>query len=39
MVMDPVPLSLEGSTFGAIRLAEPVMTGDENLPAAIAACP
>jgi hypothetical protein len=39
MVMSPVSLSLNGSTFGAVRVTEPVMTGDANLPTAVAACP
>lgn len=38
MVMEPIPLSLEGSTFGAVQI-EPGARGDENLPEAVIACP
>lgn len=38
MVMSPVPASLSGSTFGAIRI-EPGTIGDDALPEPLVACP
>jgi hypothetical protein len=38
MVMEPIPLDLTGSTFGATKI-ETGTRGDENLPDAVVACP
>ena len=38
MVYEPIPTTLEGSTFGAIRV-EPGTVGDANLPEPLKACP
>lgn len=38
MVMEPIPLPLDGSTFGAVQI-EPGARGDANLPEAVNACP
>jgi hypothetical protein len=38
MVMEPIPLPLDGSTFGAVKI-DTGTRGDANLPAAVGACP
>ena len=39
MVLEPLETTLAGSTFGAVKLAEPGVYGDANLPASVIECP